>query len=136
MCQRDMVSIMILCIRCVPPDGAHSRVPGLLGEVSADSRHECAVAPVACVLLMPAEWVFVISVINSLAFSPDSLYLATGSNDSQVYIWNPANEMKKTKLAFAHKGGVTGVDWISPTELVTCGADRCVRIWAPTLPQA
>jgi WD40 repeat protein len=80
------------------------------------------------------KWVFHTSVINCVAWSPDSKFIATGSVDSQVYIWNPASAMKKTKLAFAHKGGVTGADWASPTELFTCGGDRTVRKWVPELP--
>ena len=82
------------------------------------------------------QWVFHTSCINAVAWSPDSQYLASGSLDCQLIVWNPANTMKKTKIAFAHKGGVTGLDWASPTEILTCGGDRCVRKWSPDLPRA
>jgi WD40 repeat protein len=80
------------------------------------------------------KWVFHSSTINAIAWSEDSKFLLSGSNDSQAYVWNTANPMKKLKIPFAHKTGVTGVDWVGPSTVVTCGADRCVRTWEVTLP--
>ena len=80
------------------------------------------------------KWVFHTSSVTSLAWSPDSQFIVSGSIDSHAYIWNPANIMKKTKISFAHKTGVNGVDWVGPNSVVTCGADHCVRIWDVELP--
>jgi len=75
------------------------------------------------------KWVYHASAITGLSWSPDSKFIATGSIDSMVYVWNPANPGKKVKIPFAHKTGVTGVDWMDGTHLISSGADRFVRIW-------
>jgi WD40 repeat protein len=79
--------------------------------------------------LIRQKWVYHASTVNALAWSPDSKFLLSGSNDSHAYIWNPEAPLKKAKINFAHKTGVTGVDWVNATTIVTCGADRCVRTW-------
>jgi WD40 repeat protein len=79
-------------------------------------------------------WVFHTSTITALSWSPDSKFIATGSTDSMIYVWNVESKTKKLKIPFAHKTGVTGVDWVGPTTLVSCGADRCVRFWEIQLP--
>lgn len=80
------------------------------------------------------RWVYHGSTINALAFSPDSQFIVSGSNDSHIYVWNTQNMGKKLKVPFAHKTGVNGVDWMGPNTIVSCGADRCVRVWDITLP--
>jgi len=80
------------------------------------------------------KWVYHTSSILDLSFSPDSKFIASAGNDSMIYVWNVENHGKKLKIPFAHKTGVTGVDWASPTSLISCGADRCARLWEITPP--
>ena len=73
------------------------------------------------------RWVFHQSSITDLSFSPNSQFLASGSIDCQVYLWNCEKPMKKIKINRASPGGVTGVAWISDDVVAVTGADRCIR---------
>jgi len=81
------------------------------------------------------NWVYHTSTVSAISWSPNSKFILTGSTDSMAYIWNVETPSKKLKIPFAHKTGVTGVDWVSETSIVTCGSDRCVRVWDVTMPQ-
>ena len=80
-------------------------------------------------------WVYHQAKVTSLAWTPDSKFLASGSVDSHIYLWNPEKQMKKTKLAFAHTGGVNCLAWRDGETLYSGGVDFCIRRWnAPKLP--
>ncbi|GAQ82690.1 transducin family protein / WD-40 repeat family protein [Klebsormidium nitens] len=72
--------------------------------------------------------------ISSIAWSPDSTRLATGSLDTNLLVWDvnkPASARQSIKGA--HPGGVTAVAWLSNTLLLSAGDDACLRKW--TIPQ-
>ncbi len=66
--------------------------------------------------------------IEALAVSPDGKFLASGSKDNTVNIWNMDD--KKTQTIKGHTDDVTGVAF-SPDgkQLVTTSLDRTVRVW-------
>lgn len=77
------------------------------------------------------KWVFHTSKITALAWSPNGNYLASGSLDENIFIWNYTNPFKKLQLSFTHIGGVTGLDFVggSDEKLVSVGNDQTVVTW-------
>lgn len=67
--------------------------------------------------------------INRIAWSPDGLYLASPSNDSDVRIWNTQSGTCVHTLK-GHSNSVLGVAWSSDSQrLASASADRTIRIW-------
>lgn len=62
------------------------------------------------------------------------MYAASGSLDSNVYIWSVAKPMRKVAIKNAHLAGVTGVEWLSEKQIATAGADSCIKVYDITLP--
>lgn len=62
------------------------------------------------------------------------MFAATGSLDSNVYVYSVAKPMKKVAIKNAHLGGVTGVQWLDEGRVATAGADSCVKVYNVTLP--
>ena len=69
--------------------------------------------------------------VTAVAIAPDGTWLATGSDDRTVRIWDPATGRQRATLT-GHTGPVTAVA-IAPdgTWLATGSDDRTVRIWDP-----
>jgi WD repeat-containing protein 1 (actin-interacting protein 1) len=89
------------------------------------------------------KWVFHTSKVTCLSWSPSDTFLASGSLDESIYIWELAAPASKTCIPFAHTGGVTGLAWIksdtdgdSPENqdrhLVSVGNDQTVVTWDRT----
>jgi serine/threonine protein kinase len=67
--------------------------------------------------------------VNSVAFSPDSKFLATGSDDDTIKLWNLANQQEIRTLN-GHSGWVWTVAF-SPDgkTLASGGADKTIKLW-------
>ncbi|KII87874.1 hypothetical protein PLICRDRAFT_42397 [Plicaturopsis crispa FD-325 SS-3] len=80
-----------------------------------------------------SRWSFHSARINSLHFTPDSQHCASGSLDTHVYIWSIQKPLKNIAIKNAGPGGVNSVLWLESTgqsgQLVSAGADGCVRAW-------
>ncbi|KAG5030295.1 Actin-interacting protein 1-2 [Glycine soja] len=73
--------------------------------------------------------------INCLAWSPDSLRIATGSLDTCVIIYEvyqPASS--RITIKGAHLGGVYGLAFTDEYSLVSSGEDAFIRVWRITPP--
>ncbi|KAF9006059.1 WD40-repeat-containing domain protein [Cyathus striatus] len=82
--------------------------------------------------------------VNSLAFSPDDIYLALGRNDNKIHVYD-SRMNDRLLYKFEHVGasrvapgcksyGVTKVQWVhsysgSRLGLTTGGEDGCIRLW-------
>jgi WD40 repeat protein len=74
-------------------------------------------------------WSFHAAAITSCAFSPCGQFVASGSLDSNIIVWSVQDKTKKEIIKFAHTGGVQCVRFLSSGEMVSAGADGCVKYW-------
>lgn len=67
--------------------------------------------------------------VNKLVFSPDSKHFLSASSDRKVCVYDAlTTELKHTLVG--HDGSVLGADWLSNELIVTCGADKAVKVWS------
>ncbi|KIJ98804.1 hypothetical protein K443DRAFT_133309 [Laccaria amethystina LaAM-08-1] len=82
-----------------------------------------------------SRWAFHSARINSLSWTADSKHCASGSLDTNVYVWSVAKPTKNIAIKEAGPGGVNAVLWLEggrSGKLVSAGADACARIWEVT----
>jgi len=75
-------------------------------------------------------WVHHTSKIMSVAWSPDSNFVVTGSVDSAVIIWYVHDNNKRIHLKLAHPGGVRGVLFTDSNTVVSVGEDCSMKSWS------
>lgn len=64
-------------------------------------------------------------------FSPDGNYLAAGSADGAVYIWNINSCSLETRLSDMHRSSVNAVAWCTSGEyVVSVDKSRCAILWS------
>ncbi|KAJ3024065.1 hypothetical protein HKX48_007245 [Thoreauomyces humboldtii] len=63
--------------------------------------------------------------------SPDDRFLASGSSDHGLYIWEIDHPEKPPLVLRAHRGEVTGLSWSKQelSRIAACSDDATVRIW-------
>ncbi|PVF91804.1 WD40 repeat-like protein [Serendipita vermifera] len=82
------------------------------------------------------DWAAILNVLSghiapilSIAFSPDGRYIASGSEDHTVRVWN-AETGEDIALFEGHRDTVNAVSFSSDSRLIVSGSDDCtVRIW-------
>jgi WD40 repeat protein len=70
--------------------------------------------------------------INTVAFSPDGKYCATGGDDG-IRLWNTADGSPLYTLGAGHRGGVTSIHFTVKGEalqLVSAGRDNSLLVWS------
>ncbi len=81
------------------------------------------------------RWCFHNQKINALSWSKDDTVLASGANDDSIFLWSLKKPMKRVQLSFAHRGGITGLEFLQNMDgmiLASVGNDGCVNQWDVT----
>ena len=74
-------------------------------------------------------WSFHTSKVTCLAWSPNGSYLASGSIDESVIVWDFNAPSKKLILSFAHNAGVASLIWLDDSKLCSVGNDHTTVVW-------
>ncbi|XP_011165821.1 actin-interacting protein 1 isoform X2 [Solenopsis invicta] len=76
------------------------------------------------------EWGFHNARVNSVAWSPNSDMVASGSLDTTIIIWSVTNPAKHTIIKNAHpQSQITRLVWLDEETLISVGQDCNTKIW-------
>jgi len=76
------------------------------------------------------EWGFHTAKVNCVAWSPDSLFVASGGLDCSLIVWSVEKPEKHKIQTSAHvQSQITGVVWLDNQSIVTSGQDGNVKLW-------
>ena len=106
------------------PDGSHL--------VTADGNRKVTLFNVAndYSKANPREWGFHTAKVNCVAWSPNSLYVASGGLDCSLIVWSVEKPEKHLILTSAHsQSQLTDVEWLDNQSIATCGQDGNVKVW-------
>jgi len=84
--------------------------------------------------LVTSRWSAHTSRVTSISWSKDGQFAASGSLDTNVFVWSLKSPGKRIKAAGAHKDGVNGVVWVGEeggkdAKVISVGADAAVKTW-------
>ncbi|KAH8397189.1 hypothetical protein KR215_010295 [Drosophila sulfurigaster] len=76
------------------------------------------------------EWGFHNARVNTVAWSPNSLLVASGSLDTTIIIWSVVNPAKHTIIKNAHpQSQITRVVWLDNNTVISTGQDCNTKVW-------
>ncbi|XP_043648495.1 actin-interacting protein 1 [Drosophila teissieri] len=76
------------------------------------------------------EWGFHSARVNTVAWSPNSLLVASGSLDTSIIIWSLANPAKHTIIKNAHpQSQITRLVWLDNNTVISTGQDCNTKVW-------
>eukprot|EP00614_Pseudopedinella_elastica_P003217 CAMPEP_0172591686 /NCGR_PEP_ID=MMETSP1068-20121228/10519_1 /TAXON_ID=35684 /ORGANISM="Pseudopedinella elastica, Strain CCMP716" /LENGTH=326 /DNA_ID=CAMNT_0013388291 /DNA_START=27 /DNA_END=1007 /DNA_ORIENTATION=+ len=68
--------------------------------------------------------------VNCLKFDPSGRYLATGSNDKSIFLWNVYGECENFNVLEGHKNAILDLEWNrSGSKIVSASADKTVGVF-------
>lgn len=67
--------------------------------------------------------------ITSISWHPSGEYIASGSSDTNIYVYSVKVPGRNVKTLGAHKEGVNAVGWTDESTIVSAGADATVKVW-------
>ncbi|KAJ6635684.1 Actin-interacting protein 1 [Pseudolycoriella hygida] len=76
------------------------------------------------------EWGFHNAKVNCVAWSPNSLFVASGSLDTTIIIWSLASPSKHTIIKNAHpQSQITRLVWLDNETVISTGQDCNTKVW-------
>ncbi|CAD7005464.1 unnamed protein product [Ceratitis capitata] len=76
------------------------------------------------------EWGFHNARVNTVAWSPNSLLVASGSLDTTIIIWSLTNPSKHTIIKNAHpQSQITRLVWLDNNTVISTGQDCNTKVW-------
>ncbi|KAH8236120.1 hypothetical protein KR032_006935 [Drosophila birchii] len=76
------------------------------------------------------EWGFHSARVNTVAWSPNSLLVASGSLDTTIIIWSVTNPAKHTIIKNAHpQSQITRLVWLDNNTVISTGQDCNTKVW-------
>lgn len=79
------------------------------------------------------EWGFHNARVNCVAWSPDSLLVASGSLDTSIIIWHVEKPAKHIIIKNAHaQSQITRLSWVDNQTVVSVGQDCNTKLWTIT----
>jgi WD40 repeat protein len=80
--------------------------------------------------LVTDRWTAHTARITSIAWNESGTLLASGSLDTNIFVWSLANQGDWLQASNAHKEGVNGVAWLAGgSRIASAGADAAVKVW-------
>lgn len=79
--------------------------------------------------IITSRWVFHVGKITAISWNSKSTHICSVSLDTHLYIYSVSNPNEYLTVKNAHLGGASGVAWLSDDEILTTGADACVKRW-------
>ncbi|KAL7562514.1 hypothetical protein ACA910_008222 [Epithemia clementina (nom. ined.)] len=87
-------------------------------------------------LVAKGRWCFHMQRITCLSWSNDDKVIASGSADDSIYLWCIDKLGKRIHYQFAHRGGITGLSFLSTGDgtykFLSVGVDSVVNQWDAT----
>ena len=68
--------------------------------------------------------------VTCVAFSPDGQLCATGGDDCEICLWDPATGALRQRLPVEHRGAVTSLQFTPQSRLISAGCDNTLRLWS------
>ncbi|VEU22773.1 DEKNAAC103856 [Brettanomyces naardenensis] len=79
--------------------------------------------------LVTSRWAFHTSRITSISWNEDNDHVIAGSLDTDLIVYSVSKPARNVKVHNTHKEGVSSVEWIDERQVVSGGADACVKFW-------
>lgn len=98
---------------------------------SCDSNREAAVWDTVSRELKMKNLVYHTARVNCIAWSPSSELFATGSLDTNIFVYDINKDPSdRITIPKTHVGGVTGLAFLDESSVLSVGHDACVKVWA------
>ncbi|KAG4306575.1 hypothetical protein PORY_000563 [Pneumocystis oryctolagi] len=78
-------------------------------------------------------WIFHVGKITSISWNPASTHICSVSLDTHLYVYSVSDPDKYLVVKNAHLGGASAVVWLSDDQILSAGADACVKQWKDKL---
>ncbi|KAK9457460.1 WD40-repeat-containing domain protein [Dipodascopsis uninucleata] len=100
-----------------------------------DSTGKIAVIDSKTGNIITSRWAFHNARVTTISWRSDGKYAATGSLDTNIYVYSVDMPNKNIKTMGAHKEGVSVIEWLDDDKLISAGSDACVKIWKVEVPK-